>query len=182
MWRALRAIFLTQFDAASKSDRMLPRNELRIAIIPIHELRLLPPHNNQEEYQRPGACCVLNEDRILGVASIPPGTQTSYPPPAVGLFLLITKKYGYSSLILATLMAGGILVVMGLARMGTLIKFIPWPVTNGFTTGIAVSIMAKVSSFIGSLAHSSLARRKRWRMPCNGLASCRECSFCDCIW
>jgi SulP family sulfate permease len=31
---------------------------------------------------------------------------------------------------------------MGLARMGNLIKFIPWPVTSGFTPGIAVSIMA----------------------------------------
>lgn len=108
----------------------------------------------------------------LGIASVPEGTATPYPPPAIGLFtaifarlvisglggsrvqiggptaafipivLLITEKHGYSGLVLATLMAGGILVVMGLARMGTLIKFIPWPVTSGFTTGIAVSIIA----------------------------------------
>ena len=116
----------------------------------------------------------------LGIASIPPGTQIPYPPPAVGLFtaifaglvisslggsrvqiggptaafipivLLIIEKYGYSGLILATLMAGGILVAMGLARMGNLIKFIPWPVTSGFTTGIAVSIMATQASALGS--------------------------------
>ncbi len=116
----------------------------------------------------------------LGIASIPAGTQTPYPPPAVGLFtaifaglvisslggsrvqiggptaafipivLLIIEKYGYSGLVLATLMAGGILVVMGLARMGNLIKFIPWPVTSGFTTGIAVSIMAtQAADFLG---------------------------------
>jgi sulfate permease, SulP family len=113
----------------------------------------------------------------LGIASIPPGTQTSYPPPAVGLFTAIfaglvisslggsrvqiggpTAAFipivlliiGYSGLVLATLMAGGILVVMGLTRMGTLIKFIPWPVTSGFTTGIAVSIMAtQVADFLG---------------------------------
>jgi sulfate permease, SulP family len=125
----------------------------------------------------------------LGIASIPPGTQTSYPPPAVGLFtaifaglvisslggsrvqiggptaafipivLLIIEKYGYSGLILATLMAGGILVVMGLARMGTLIKFIPWPVTSGFTTGIAVSIMAtQVADFLGIRAETPAPR------------------------
>lgn len=125
----------------------------------------------------------------LGIASIPAGTQTPYPPPAIGLFtaifaglvisalggsrvqiggptaafipiiLLIIEKYGYSGLILATLMAGGILVVMGLARMGTLIKFIPWPVTSGFTTGIAVSIMAtQAADFLGINAHSPQPR------------------------
>ena len=47
-------------------------------------------------------------------------------------------------------MAGGILIAMGFARMGTLIKFIPWPVTSGFTTGIAVSIMAtQAADFLG---------------------------------
>ena len=121
----------------------------------------------------------------LGIASIPAETQTPYPPPAVGLFtaifaglvisslggsrvqiggptaafipivLLIIEKYDYSGLILATLMAGGILVVMGFARMGTLIKFIPWPVTSGFTTGIAVSIVAtQAVDFLGIHAES----------------------------
>jgi sulfate permease, SulP family len=52
-------------------------------------------------------------------------------------------------------MAGGILVVMGFARMGTLIKFIPWPVTSGFTTGIAVSIVAtQAVDFLGIHAES----------------------------
>ena len=121
----------------------------------------------------------------LGIASVPAGTQTPYPPPAVGLFtaifaglvisilggsrvqiggptaafipivLLIIEKHGYSGLILATLMAGGILIAMGFARMGTLIKFIPWPVTSGFTTGIAVSIMAtQAVDFLGIHAES----------------------------
>ena len=68
----------------------------------------------------------------------------------IPIVLLIIEKYEYSGLILATLMAGGILVVMGFARMGTLIKFIPWPVTSGFTTGIAVSIVAtQAVDFLG---------------------------------
>jgi len=52
----------------------------------------------------------------------------------------ITAKYGFDGLQLATLMAGLMLVVMGLANLGALIKFIPNPVVVGFTTGIAVII------------------------------------------
>lgn len=63
-----------------------------------------------------------------------------------GAFVVIVygviARYGYDGLLMATLMAGGILVVAGLARVGTLIKYIPDPVTTGFTSGIAVIIMA----------------------------------------
>ena len=52
----------------------------------------------------------------------------------------IVQKHGLDGLILATLMGGGILVVMGFARFGGVIKFIPYPVTIGFTAGIAVVI------------------------------------------
>lgn len=63
-----------------------------------------------------------------------------------GAFVVIVygviAQHGYDGLLMATLMAGGILVVAGLARVGTLIKYIPDPVTTGFTSGIAVIIMA----------------------------------------
>lgn len=116
----------------------------------------------------------------FGVASIPAGATTPFPAPAVGLFtaiiagflvsalggsrvqiggptaafipilLLIVSKYGYDGLLISTMMAGAILVIMGAVRMGTLIKFIPYPVTSGFTTGIAVSVMAsQVPEFLG---------------------------------
>lgn len=52
----------------------------------------------------------------------------------------ITAKYGIAGLQLATLMAGIILVAMGLVRFGAVIKFIPAPVIVGFTTGIGVII------------------------------------------
>jgi SulP family sulfate permease len=52
----------------------------------------------------------------------------------------ITAQHGVSGLQLATLMAGGILIVFGLARLGAIIKFIPDPVIVGFTAGIAVII------------------------------------------
>lgn len=63
-----------------------------------------------------------------------------------GAFVVIVYgvigKHGYDGLLMATLMAGLILIIAGLARIGTLIKYIPDPVTTGFTSGIAVVIMA----------------------------------------
>ncbi len=52
----------------------------------------------------------------------------------------VTAKYGIAGLQVATLMAGIILLLMGVARMGGVIKFIPPPVINGFTAGIGVII------------------------------------------
>jgi SulP family sulfate permease len=52
----------------------------------------------------------------------------------------IVQRHGYDGLVVATVLAGLILVVMGLAQLGTLIQYIPYPVTVGFTTGIAVII------------------------------------------
>lgn len=52
----------------------------------------------------------------------------------------VIAQYGYDGLILATLMAGIMLIIAGLARFGTWIKYIPEPVVTGFTSGIAVII------------------------------------------
>lgn len=57
----------------------------------------------------------------------------------------IVAKNGMDGLVLATLMAGILLILMGLFRFGSLIKFIPYTITTGFTAGIAVTI------FIGQL-------------------------------
>jgi SulP family sulfate permease len=54
----------------------------------------------------------------------------------------IVQTHGVDGLAIATLMAGCILVVMGVARLGSLIKFIPHPVITGFTSGIAVIIFS----------------------------------------
>ncbi len=50
--------------------------------------------------------------------------------------------YGVKGLILATLMAGVILVLLGIFKLGTIIKFIPYPIIVGFTAGIAVTIFS----------------------------------------
>ena len=62
----------------------------------------------------------------------------------------VIAQHGYDGLVLATLMAGIILIVAGYARMGQIIKFIPHPVVTGFTAGIAVIIASsQVKDFLG---------------------------------
>src|ERR1700730_15302066 len=58
------------------------------------------------------------------------------------LVSLTAERHGLDGVILATLMAGVFLIAAGLLRLGTYIKFIPYPVTVGFTAGIAVIIFA----------------------------------------
>jgi len=125
----------------------------------------------------------------LGIASIPVGTVTPFSAPALGIFtaiiggliisifggsrvqiggptaafvpiiLMIISENGYGGLVMATMMAGIILILMGVTRMGTLIKFIPWPVTSGFTTGIAVAIMiTQIPDSLGFHLEDSMPR------------------------
>lgn len=53
----------------------------------------------------------------------------------------IVQRFGYDGLAIATMLAGVLLILMGLARLGAVIKFIPYPVTVGFTSGIALIIL-----------------------------------------
>ena len=62
----------------------------------------------------------------------------------------IIAKYGADNLLVCTMMAGVILLVMGFTKMGNMIKFIPYPVTMGFTSGIAVLIFStQIKDFFG---------------------------------
>ncbi|MBO7375302.1 MAG: sulfate permease [Lachnospiraceae bacterium] len=62
----------------------------------------------------------------------------------------IIAKKGMDGLVLATIIAGLILVLMGLFRLGGLIKFIPYTITTGFTAGIAVTIaIGQIKDFMG---------------------------------
>jgi SulP family sulfate permease len=62
----------------------------------------------------------------------------------------IVQKHGYEGLAVATIMAGIMLVIMGYMRMGVLLKFIPYPVTIGFTSGIALIIFSsQTRDFLG---------------------------------
>ena len=68
----------------------------------------------------------------------------------VPILLGIVLVHGYEDLLLAGLMAGVMLVLMGVFKLGSLIKFIPRPVTVGFTAGIAVIIFTgQIGNFLG---------------------------------
>ena len=113
----------------------------------------------------------------LGIASLPPDHLNA---PAVGIYTAIIAgflisalggsrvqiggptaafipvvvavgaTYGTDNLIVCTILAGLILIGMGAARLGTMIKYIPFPVTAGFTAGIAVVIFStQVKDFLG---------------------------------
>ena len=71
-----------------------------------------------------------------------------------GAFVIIiygvVQRHGYEGLVAATLLAGIFLIIFGIARIGSYIKYIPQPVTTGFTTGIAVLILStQIKDFFG---------------------------------
>src|SRR5215469_7668902 len=68
----------------------------------------------------------------------------------VPLLAPIVLKHGPQGLVVCALMAGVILFMLGAARMGTLIKYIPYPVVTGFTSGIAIIILStQIGDFFG---------------------------------
>ncbi|HSY53644.1 MAG TPA: SulP family inorganic anion transporter [Opitutaceae bacterium] len=68
----------------------------------------------------------------------------------VGLVYMVIAQYGMPNLLLCTAMAGVMLFILGAARLGSLIKFIPHPITTGFTCGIAITIIStQVKDFLG---------------------------------
>jgi SulP family sulfate permease len=68
----------------------------------------------------------------------------------VPVLFSIVARHGYDGLALATLMAGVMLIVLGALKMGRLLKFFPYPVVAGFTSGIAVIIFCgQLNEFLG---------------------------------
>ena len=62
----------------------------------------------------------------------------------------IIAQYGLDGLMLATIMAGIIMIIMGVMRMGSVIKYIPYPITTGFTSGIALVLLStQIKDFFG---------------------------------
>ncbi len=70
----------------------------------------------------------------------------------------IIATNGFSGLVIATILAGIILILMGVFKLGSLIKFIPFTITTGFTSGIAVTILiGQVKDFFGlTFSHSPI--------------------------
>ena len=79
------------------------------------------------------------------IVSLLGGSRFQIGGPAGAFIVLVAlavERHGVDGVMLATAMAGAILIAAGLLRLGTYIKFIPYPVTVGFTAGIAVIIFA----------------------------------------
>jgi sulfate permease, SulP family len=79
----------------------------------------------------------------------------------------VVQQYGVDGLTIATIMAGFMLVGFGLVRLGAAIKFIPFPVTTGFTSGIAVVIASgQVADLLGLSIPGSVPAEflHRWRV------------------
>ena len=93
----------------------------------------------------------------------------------VAILSLILLQYGLNNLLLAGFVAGLMLIVMGVFRVGALIRFIPYPVTTGFTAGIAVIIFAgQLNSFLGL---TGIARHEQFHL--NLLETLRNLSRLD---
>ena len=86
---------------------------------------------------------------LLGGSSIQIGGPT-------GAFIIIVygiiQNFGLEGLAIATVVAGILLVVMGALKLGTVIKFIPYPIVVGFTSGIALTIFTTQIKDDGQLA------------------------------
>src|SRR3989344_1751364 len=124
---------------------------------------LLPPN---AEIRKPAMIAVINPlsgvtpERGLITAIIAGflisalgGSRVQIGGPTAAFVIIvygIVQKYGVEGLTIATIMAGGILVIMGLAKFGSAIKFIPHPVIVGFTSGIAITIfLSQIKDFLG---------------------------------
>lgn len=87
------------------------------------------------------------------------GTRTQVTGPTAAMIVVmlpVVHRFGPSGLLVAGLMGGIILAIMGLARMGRLLQFIPHPVTAGFTTGVAVVIsLTQLRNLLGISSPSS---------------------------
>ena len=82
----------------------------------------------------------------------------------------IVAKNGMDGLILATIMAGILLIIMGFLKLGTLIRFIPYTITTGFTFGIAVTIfIGQIKDFLGLTFENS---------PIETMEKLEECFHC----
>ncbi|MGL4468356.1 MAG: C4-dicarboxylic acid transporter DauA, partial [Plesiomonas shigelloides] len=92
------------------------------------------------------------------VISLSGGSRYSISGPTAAFVVIlfpVAQKFGLGGLLMATLISGIFLLLMGLGRLGRLIEYIPLPVTLGFTSGIAISIATlQIRDFFGlSITH-----------------------------
>lgn len=91
----------------------------------------------------------------------------------------VVQAHGYDGLVVATIMAGLMLIAAGLARFGTFIKYVPYPVVTGFTSGIAVIIFSsQIGDILGlKLAHMPGDVFGKWQAYFSALGSFNSAAF-----
>lgn len=143
---ALREVLAQGYGLQSLRADMLAGLVVGVVALPLSMALAIatsvPPQYGLYTAMVAGAVCAL-----LGGSRV----QVSGPTAAFVVILApIATKYGLGGLLVATTMAGGLLVIAGIARLGRLIEFIPYPVTTGFTAGIAVVIATlQLKDFFG---------------------------------
>lgn len=111
------------------------------------------------------------------------GSRFQIGGPAGAFIVLVAatvERHGVDGLLLATMMSGVFLMAIGYLRLGTYIKYIPYPVTIGFTAGIAVIIFAsQLKELLGLTSRAksrapSSPRSWLWRRRCRRSTSRRR--------
>lgn len=97
----------------------------------------------------------------------------------IGLIAVTIERHGYDGMLLATMIAGATMILIGVLRLGTFIRFIPYPVTIGFTAGIAIIILvSQLRDFLGlALAHEPAAMIPKLRTLWDALPSINPLAF-----
>ena len=107
-----------------------------------------------------------------GVGALLGGSRVLVSGPTAAFVVIlapISARFGLEGLVLASTLAGLILVAMGLFRLGRLIQFVPYPVTTGFTAGIGLVIASlQLEDFLG-LTPPELAGESMWHERMLGL-------------
>ena len=133
---ALRRALAGDYDAAALRADLLAGSVVGIVALPLSMALAIavgvPPQHGLYTAIVAGA-----------IAALTGGSKFQITGPTAAFVVILTpivSAHGLSGLLTAGLMAGGLLLAMGLARLGRLIQFIPYPVTSGFTAGIAIVI------------------------------------------
>jgi sulfate permease, SulP family len=100
-----------------------------------------------------------------------------------GAFVIIIygviQRHGYEGLVIASLIAGGLLILMGLTRLGNLIKYFPQPLITGFTAGLGLLIFtSQIKDFLGlSIGPLPIHFLQKWHVYFTNLSLIRFSSF-----
>ena len=143
---ALRAVIRTQYDMASFRADLMAGLVVGLLALPL-SMALAIASGVPPQYGLYTAIVAGALTAVLGGSRV----QVTGPTAAfVAVLVPVSAHFGLGGLLLATMMAGLLLVILGVSGMGRLVEFVPFPVTTGFTAGIAVVIATlQLPDFLG---------------------------------